>query len=46
MENIIFEEVATISDDDNDIDKAYPKQTCLKQVWLSLTGLPRNPSTA
>ena len=41
----IFLEVATISDDEDDIYKLIPKQTGLNRIWLSLTGLPCNPST-
>ena len=33
MENTVFKEVATISDDDNDIAKPTPKQTGIIHIW-------------
>ena len=33
MENFIVAEVATIGNDDNDIDKPAPKQIGMNQIW-------------
>ena len=46
MENPIVSEVATISDNYNDINKPISKQTGLNTIWSSLIGIPRNPSTS
>ena len=45
-ENSIVAKVATISDDDDDIDEPIPKQTGVHQICSSLMGLSRNLSTA
>ena len=46
MKNPIVDEVYTISNDDDDIDKPIQKQTGIIRMWSSLMGLPRNPSTS
>ena len=33
MENPVVEEVATIIDENNDIDEPIPKQTNLSRIW-------------
>ena len=33
MENPVVEEVATIIDENNDIDETIPKQTKLSRIW-------------
>ena len=46
MGHIIVVEVATITDDENDIYEPIPYKTGMNHIWLSLLAVPRNPSAA